>query len=201
MSKVFIDLAMSLDGFISGSNGEDHGLHNWYFAPALASQAVIAELIENIGAMVMGRKSYEAGSDNGAYDENNPYQMPHFILSRSITTRRIPGKTPMFFIADGLESCLEQAKAVAGKKDICIAGGANTVQQFIKAGLVDEIRIHLVPVLLGEGLRLFEHIGAVKLEQTKVIESVGVTHLRFDVVKTHKENHASLLRQHQSQNG
>jgi dihydrofolate reductase len=184
MSKVFVDLAMSLDGFIGGSNGEDHGLHNWYFAPSEASQAVITELIENIGAMVMGRRSYQVGSDNGAYDEKNPYKIPHFVLSRTITKRRIEGKTPMFFIADGLQSCLDQAKAAAGKKDVCISGGADIAQQFIQAGMVDEIRIHLVPIIINKGLRLFENLdGQIKLRQTQVIESIGVTHLRFDVIK------------------
>ena len=89
------------------------------------------------------------------------------------------------FITDGIESALKQAKAAAGDKDVVIGGGAATAQQFLKAGLLDEIQIHLVLVLLGEGKRLFDHLGTehIELESTRVIESPGVTHLRFRVGK------------------
>jgi dihydrofolate reductase len=87
------------------------------------------------------------------------------------------------FVSDGIESALKQAKAAAGDKDVCIAGGANTAQQFLKAGLLDEIHIHLVPVLLGDGLRLFEHLGTdrIELECTRVIEAPLATHIRYRV--------------------
>jgi len=89
------------------------------------------------------------------------------------------------FVTDGIESTLKQAKAAAGDKDVVVGGGANTAQQLMKAGLLDEIQIHLIPVLLGAGIRLFDHIGTepIELETTRVIEAPDVTHLRFRVVK------------------
>jgi dihydrofolate reductase len=183
MAHIFLDMAMSLDGFIAGVNGEDKGLYDWYFSPSETSQIVINELTQTIGAMIMGRKAYSTGDESNGFSDNDPYQMPHFILSRTITKRRISGKVPMFFIADGIHACLKQAIAAAGEKAVCIAGGANTAQQFLEAGLIDEIRIHLAPVLLGEGIRLFDLSKTIQLKQTRVIESVGVTHLRFDIIK------------------
>ena len=94
------------------------------------------------------------------------------------------GKT-FTFVTDGIQSALEQAKAAAGDKDVSVAGGANIIQQFIRAGLLDEIHIHLVPVLLGDGVRLFDHLDTeqIELETTRVIESSGVTHLGFHALK------------------
>jgi dihydrofolate reductase len=93
--------------------------------------------------------------------------------------------TTFTFVTDGVESALGQAKAAAGDKNVTVAGGANTAQQFLKAGLLDELQLHVVPLLLGGGLRLFEGVGAeeVELETTRVIEAPGVTHLRFRVVR------------------
>jgi dihydrofolate reductase len=95
------------------------------------------------------------------------------------------GGTTFTFVTDGIENALKQARAAAGDKDIRIAGGANTVRQFIKAGLIDELQIHLAPVLLGDGVRLFEHTGPehVEVESTRVIDSPKVTHLRYRIVK------------------
>ena len=95
------------------------------------------------------------------------------------------GETAFIFVADGIESALTQAKAAAGDKDVVIGGGAHTAQQFISAGAIDELQIHLVPVLLGEGLRLFDHIGGklVHLEKTSGVDAPDVTHLTFRVVK------------------
>ncbi len=182
MSKVFLDMAISLDGFVSGPNGEDGGLHDWYFAPSEPSQAVIDELLQEIGAMVLGRRSYSVGAEHSDSKEE-PYQMPHFVLTHRAPDAASIKDTRVRFVTDGIVSALEQAIASAGDKDICIAGGADTARQFLQAGLIDEIRLHLVPVLLGGGLRLFDGQGAerINLERTRVIEAVGVTHLRFDV--------------------
>jgi len=134
----------------------------------------------------MGRRAYEMG-DPDSYAGNYEYQVPIFVL-----THRVPEKLPkedgrltFTFVTDGIHSAIEKAKAAAGDKNVTVIGGANTVQQVIRAGLLDEIQIHLVPVLLGNGLRLFEHLGAepIELEKTRVIESPGVTHLRFCVIK------------------
>lgn len=95
------------------------------------------------------------------------------------------GGTTFIFVPDGIESALKQAQAVAGDKDVSVAGGANIVQQYLRVGLLDELQIHLVPVFLGTGRRLFEQIGTerIELESTRVIESLGVTRIRFRVVK------------------
>jgi dihydrofolate reductase len=112
--------------------------------------------------------------------------MPVFVVTheaRETVTKE--GGTTFTFVTDGIESALKQAQAAAGDNDVSVAGGANIVQQYLRAGLLDEVQIHLVPVLLGEGHRLFDHLGAehIEWERTRVIESPGVTHLRFRVVK------------------
>jgi dihydrofolate reductase len=184
MSKVFLDMAMSLDGFVAGPNGEDRGLYTWYFDPSAASKAMIAELTQSIGAMIMGRRTYNI--DDTHDSSNDPYQMPHFILTHNAPSRPIKDSRATFVSEGGIERALALARAAAADKDVCVAGGANTAQQFLRAGLIDEIRIHLVPVLLGEGLRLFEFLGNqdIKLKRTLVIEAIGVTHLRFQVLRS-----------------
>lgn len=184
MGKVLVDLSMSLDGYIAGPQDEDGGLHNWYFAPSANDTEVIAELVNTLGAIVMGRRSYDMGEKHGGF-EDDPYKAAYFVLTHRVPEKVAKGATAFTFVTDGIESALQQAKAGAGDKDVAIGGGANIVQQFLKAGLIDDIQIHLVPVLLGDGVRLFEHLGAapIELESTRVIEATGVTHLKFRVVK------------------
>lgn len=184
MGKVILDMAMSLDGFIAGPHGEDGGLYNWYFAPSGGSGEVIEESINTFGAILMGRRAYDVGDQQDGFVDN-PYNVTNFVLTHHIPEKVAKGATLFIFVTDGIESALKQAKASAGDKDIAVGGGANTAQQFLKAGLIDEIQIHLVPVLLGAGIRLFDHLGTdqIELESTRVIESPGVTHLKFRVVK------------------
>jgi dihydrofolate reductase len=194
MSKVTSDMSMSLDGFIAGPNdsverplgdGGDrlhqwvYGLESWRKLHGLAGGTtnrdaeVLDESFKNTGTVVMGRRMFNFGERY--WGDNPPFHMPVFK----------EGGTTFTFATDGIESALRQAKAAAGDKDVSVAGGANIVQQFIEAGLLDQLQIHLVPVLLGDGRRLFDHIGTeqIELESTRVIESPGVTHLRFRVVK------------------
>jgi dihydrofolate reductase len=177
MGKVCVDMAMSLDGFVAGPNNEDSGLHDWYFAPEGSAPAVIDELLQTIGAMILGRRAF--GEQPEGFD--TPYKVPHFVLSH---TARPPvthtGVT--FFFVPTIEHALAEAQAAAGARVVCIAGGAHTAQQFLHAGLVDEIQIHLVSRLLGSGLRLFDQHRPVLLERTRVLESPGVTHLQFRVL-------------------
>jgi dihydrofolate reductase len=105
------------------------------------------------------------------------------VLSHQARQSVAKGGATFTFVDTGIESALAQAQAAAGEKAICVAGGATTAQQFLQAGLIDEVQIHLVPVLLGEGIRLFDHGAPMELEQTRVLESPGVTHLRFRIVK------------------
>jgi dihydrofolate reductase len=121
----------------------------------------------------------------GWWGEEPPYHGPVFVLTHHARGPLTKGETTFTFVTDGIESALEQAMAAAGGKDVALGGGANVAQQYLAAGLLDELQIHLVPVLLGGGVRLFEDLGPGhrELECTRVIESPAVTHLRYRVVK------------------
>jgi dihydrofolate reductase len=179
MGKVFIDMAMSLDGFVAGQNNEDAGLHDWYFAPEGSAPAVIDELLQSIGAMVLGRRAF--GEQPEGFE--TPYKVPHFVLTH--TGRPSVTHTGVTFsFIPSVECTLAEAQAAAGDRAVCIAGGARTAREFLSAGLVDEIQLHLVSKLLGDGLRLFDQLPPLALERTRVLESPGVTHLQFRVLKS-----------------
>lgn len=175
MGKVFLDMAMSLDGFIGTLDGEDRGLYDWYFSPIGDAAFVQGELIEQTGAMVLGKGVF--GSDPNGFE--TPYKVPHFVLTHQARDSVAREGTTFHFVTDGIEGALRQAQAAAGQKDVCVAGGANTAQQFLRAGLLDELQIHLAPVLIGEGIRLFDGLDpkGIRLEKTRTLESAGVTHL------------------------
>jgi dihydrofolate reductase len=201
MAKVTSDISMSLDGFITGPSDDvsrplgegGERLHQWVYELAswrerhgLAGGTtnrdaeVLDEAFRNVGAFVMGRRMFNHGEK--PWGDNPPFHLPVFVVthkSRPALTKE--GGTTFTFVTDGIESALKQAKAAAAGKDVSVAGGANIVQQFLKAGLLDEIQIHLVPVLFGGGRRLFEQIDKLELEPARVIESLGVTHLRYRV--------------------
>ncbi len=175
---VFLDMAVSLDGFVNGPNGEDGGLHNWYFAPAGDSRLILDELLQNIGAMVLGKRTF--GEQPEGFD--TPYRVPHFVLTHETREPVANGGATFYFVSDGLESAVSQAKTAAGERDVCVAGGAETARQLLQAGLIDEVQLHLVPKLFGGGLRLFEGVKA-DLEPVRVLEGEGVTHLRYRVLR------------------
>ena len=132
----------------------------------------------------MGRRMFDPGEE--LWEDNPVFHAPVFVLSHEPREKVVKqGGTTYTFVTDGIESALEQAKAAAGNKDIMVAGGARAIQQYLKAGLLDEIHLTLVPVLLGEGIRLFESIGTklIELEKISVIDDPGVTHLRFRVIR------------------
>jgi dihydrofolate reductase len=183
MGKVVLDMAMSLDGFIAGPNNEDGGLHNYFFSPAGATAGVIEEGFKTTGVIIMGRRSYNLGAEQAGF-EDNPYQVPTFILTHDVPESVAKGAEGFSFVTDGIESLLKQATAVAGDRNVVIGGGANVAQQFLKAGFIDEIYIHLISVLLGSGIRLFDHLEAasIELENAGVIAASDATHLRFRVV-------------------
>ena len=184
MGKVIVDMSMSLDGFIAGPNDEDGGLHDYFFSPSGDTAQVVEEGIKTTGAIIMGRRSYDLGDQFDGF-VSTPYKVPHFVLSHTVPEKPAKGETAFIFVTDGIQSALTQAKAAAGDKDLVIGGGAHIAQQFISAGSIDELQIHLVPVLLGEGLRLFDHICGklVHLEKTSGVDAPDVTHLTFRVVK------------------
>ena len=188
MGKVILDMSMSLDGFISALDESDGRLHNWFFAPSGgeegADSAVIDESIRTTGAILMGRRAYNLGDEYDGFVDT-PYRVPHVVLTHEIPEKAAKGETPFIFVTDGIESALAQAKAAAGDKNVVVGGGANIAQQYVKAGLVDEIQIHLVPVLLGAGIRLFDQLSTeqIEMEITRVIKSPEATHLTYRVVR------------------
>ena len=193
MGTVVFDMSMSLDGFIAGPKDDDKPnrelealdrLHDWMFPPKGNFQEIEGERFKNVGAVVMGRRMFNLGEE--PWGDDPPFHMPVFVLTHQPRSKIIKeGGTTYTFVTDGIESTLEKARAAAGEKDIVVIGGANAIQQFLKAGLLDEMHLHLVPVLLGEGIRLFENTGAehIELEKISVIEAPSVTHLRFRVVR------------------
>lgn len=192
MAKVTMGLSMSLDGFIAGPDGDDMGLHAWVFGGTvpvttagmtfqLASEnsaSFFREVTDNMGSVVIGKKAFNVSDDNPIFE------LPTFVLTHEPREPLTKDGVMVTFVSDGIKSALTQAKAAAGDKNVSVFGGADTVQQYLKAGLLDEIQIDLVAILLGEGIRLFDWVeaNAIKLEQTRVIASVDVTHLIYRVV-------------------
>ena len=201
MSKVVLQLSMSLDGFVAGPRvSHEHGmgvggerLHDWMFTREARQTempesnvddvdgAVIQEVFATTGAVVLGRRTFDVGLQHW---NDTPYPVPSFVLTHRPHARLEMTSSTFTFVTDGIERALAQAKAAAGDKNVMLMGG-DVAQQVLKAGLIDEIQINLVPVLLGEGLRLFEHFGnkCIELECTRVVESRVVTHLTYRVVK------------------
>lgn len=176
---------MSVDGVIGGSGVDtERLLHEWFFAPSEQNAEIIDELRDTIGAVVMGRRTYDEGAEADGFVDN-PYPVDHFVLTHDAPETAAKGETSFTFVSDGVESALTQADEAAGDDDVCVMGGAETIQQYLEAGLIDEICIHLVPVLLGDGIRLFETMDPahIELEPTRVVESPEVSHLWFDIVE------------------
>jgi dihydrofolate reductase len=203
MGKRVADITMSLDGFITGPDdapgrglGEGgEALHNWVmggpwryddearrFAPLDVDRNVLQQALGSIGAGIIGRRMLDV---TGGWGGNPPggRDARYFVLTHSAPREWARPDSPFTFVTDGIESALAQAQAVAGDKDVGIGGGASVIQQYLAAGLVDELRLHLAPVLLGAGKRLFDHLGGkpIELERTGVIESPYATHLYFTV--------------------
>jgi dihydrofolate reductase len=190
MPSVTLDITMSLDGFVAGPNVSianpmgDGGekLHDWLFGARSAVDAeIIADMHRTIGAVVLGRRTFDVGE--GPWGDAPPFPVPCFVVTHPGRSTLIKSGTPMKFVEDGIESALAQAKEAAGDKTVIIMGGANIAQQYIRAGLVDELDIHMAHQLLGSGSRLFENTGAIELQKVKVVESTDVTHLKFRVIQ------------------
>jgi dihydrofolate reductase len=187
MGSVVIDMSMSLDGFIAAPNdnpeqglGEDGmRLHNWAFDDPAVFEELYGDMINETGAVIMGRRTFDNSIE--AWDGKGPLEgVPCFV----VTHRPIPDADPIFtVVSDGIESALAQARDAAGDKRIGLMG-ANLDRQFLAAGLVDEIRIHVVDVLLGGGRRLFDELPKrVELRQTGLSQTDGVAHLEYRVVR------------------
>jgi dihydrofolate reductase len=183
MGKGTIGASLSLDGFMNDRNGDISRLYP--DLEALHKTEMLQEEIRMTGAVVMGRRTYDmAQGDLTGYE----YQVPIFILTHTIPETAIKGvndKLTVTFITEGIEHAIEQAKAAAEDKQVTVVGGANTAQQCLRAGLVDEIRLGIIPVLFGDGLRFFDPLinDQIKLERTCIFESPTRTDIWFRVVK------------------
>ena len=210
MERLACDLSMSLDGYLAGPNqtleqplGEGgERLHEWAFrlksfrerhgmpgGESGPDDDIVNEWLDANGAVVMGRRMFSGGKGSweddpnadGWWGDDPPFHVPVFVLTHHPREPVVKeGGTSYTFVTDGIEAALEQARAAAGEKDVQLGGGADVVQQYLNAGLLEELNIHLVPVLLGNGgVRLLDRLAPAELELTRVIESDAVTHLRY----------------------
>jgi dihydrofolate reductase len=175
---------MYLDGFVNDSHGSVDALYA--DLDTLRSTDLMRESIQNTGAVVMGRNAFAMADDPDSYAGEYEYQVPIFVLTHQAPKRhpKEAGSLTFTFVTDGIEAAIRRAKAAAGDKDVTVIGGASTAQQCIRAGLVDELEIDIMPVLLGGGLGLFEDISGhqIQLEKLAVLElPSGRTHHRYRV--------------------
>ncbi len=193
MSKVVSEISMSLDGFVTGpnvraGNGMGDGgerLHDWRFnATTETDTAIVEEIYASTGAVVLGKRMFDVGFE--PWGDPPPFRMPVFVVTHAARAPLpMQGGTTYTFVTDGIEAALELARAAAGDKDVGIWGGAHIIRQYLKAGLLDEMQLHLVPILLGDGIRLFADLdpAGIDLRKISAIETPGATHFRFEVVK------------------
>jgi dihydrofolate reductase len=211
MGIVTCQISISLDGFVAGPNqslenpiGEGGmRLHDWVFATASwrrqhgeeggvdgVDSEVADEMVRGVGASIMGRKMFGGGSGpwdgewKGWWGEEPPYHTPVFVLTHHPRQPlSMKGGTTFNFVTDGITSALEQARVAAGAHDVAIAGGASTVRQYLAAGALDELYLHIVPVILGAGERLLDDVGDPVLEPIKVDASPAVTHIKYRIAR------------------
>jgi dihydrofolate reductase len=213
MAKVRVDISMSLDGFVAGPNqsledplgigGEQ--LHEWVIrleawrsAHGLPGGEVdvdselVSESTGSSGAVVMGRRMYSGGSGpwdddpnaGGWWGDEPPFHTPVFVVTHHPRElREMQGGTTFTFVTDGVESAVQQARAAAGEQDVLVAGGGSVVQQCLAAGLLDEIQVHVAPVLLGGGVRLFEGATPAGLELARVVDGPLATHIKYRIAR------------------
>ena len=212
MSKLRVHISVSADGYVAGPNqslenplGEGgEQLHEWALrqrvwrerhgregGEANASNAVMEESLVNVGAEIMGRGMFGGGPGpwgedpwSGWWGEDPPFHMPVFVVTHHEREPLTLSDTTFTFVTQGIEPALDQARGVAAGKDVVIGGGADVINQYLAAGLVDELELNIVPLVLGRGARLFEGLGPdVRLEQVRAVDAPGVTHLKYRVVK------------------
>jgi dihydrofolate reductase len=182
---------MSIDGFITGPNVRvgngmgDNGdrLHDWMFdAKTDADAQIVDEMYATTGAVVLGKGMFDVGFE--PWGDPPPFRMPVFVVTHEAhETLPMQGGTSYTFVTEGIEAALELARAAAGDKDVGIWGGAKLIRQYLKAGLLEEMHIHLIPLLIGDGIRLFEGLDpeGIQLRKTDAIDTPGATHFRYQV--------------------
>ncbi len=191
MTRVICDMSASLDGYVTGPNDSRENqfgdgaetLHDWIFDAATnEDRAILQDVVDSVGAIVMGRKSFDKNEGDGGWGDGGPVgDTPCFVVTHHKPTRSHP---PIYtFVTDGVVSAIEQAKQAAGDKVVTLHG-ATVMQQALPLGLVDEIRVHVIPVLVGGGTPLFATLdSAISLERTQVVVTPAATHLGFRVVR------------------
>ena len=210
VSKVRVHISVSADGYVAGPNqslenplGEGgEALHEWVVVlrawrephgmedgEVSASTPVVEGMTANVGAEIMGRGKFGGGPGpwddawRGWWGDDPPFHMPVFVVTHHEREPLTLSDTTFTFVSDGIESALDQARRAAAGKDVLIGGGASVIDQYLAAGLVDEVELNVVPLVLGGGARLFDGVGPeLKLEQVRAIEAPGVTHLKYRVV-------------------
>jgi dihydrofolate reductase len=211
MGIVRCQISISLDGFVAGPNQSSENplgeggmrLHEWAFKTRAwragqgmeggeedADSKVIEEAFQNVGAYIMGRNMFGGGpgpwdeSWRGWWGEDPPYHTPVYVLThQSRAPLVMQGGTTFYFVTDGVDEALSQARAVAADKDVVIAGGASAVRQYLAAGHLEELYLHIVPILLADGERLLEDVGEREFEPVDVVASPAVTHVRYRVTR------------------
>jgi dihydrofolate reductase len=211
MSKVRVHISVSADGYVAGPNqslenplGEGgEGLHEWVVAlrawrephgleggEVNASNRVVEESLANVGAEIMGRGKFGGGPGpwsnewQGWWGDQPPFHMPVFVLTHHEREPLTLSDTTFTFVTDGIEAALDRARDAARGKDVLVGGGASVINQYLAAGLIDELELHVVPMVLGGGARLFDGLGPdLQLEQVRAIEAPGVAHLKYHVVR------------------
>ncbi|MGW9184343.1 dihydrofolate reductase family protein [Agromyces sp. NPDC055661] len=198
MSIVTCDISVSMDGYSAGTDQsleqplgdiDETWLHAWMFDGADENQAEVDAIVD-AGAFIMGRNMF--GPDRGEWDldwkgwwgDDPPYHGPVFVLAhRDREPVAMDGGTTFHFVTDGVPAALERARAAAGHRNVAVAGGASTVNQFLAAGIIDELRVHVTPVILGAGERLFEGVPRQRFEQVSARGTSLVTHLVYRPVR------------------
>jgi dihydrofolate reductase len=201
MGKVICDITMSADGYSAGlnqteerpfgddgSDGSGDKLHAWMFDTPDENRAEVDQMTA-AKAFIMGRNMFGPVRGewdrqwNGWWGDDPPFHAPVFVLTHHARDPQpMDGGTTYYFVTDGIESALAQARAAAGDGDVAIAGGATTINQYLAVGLIDELRLHIVPLTLGAGTRLFEGVPPLKLEQVKSRAATSVTHVAYRVL-------------------
>jgi dihydrofolate reductase len=201
---VKVDISISLDGYVAGpDDGPEQplgrggeALHEWVIATESwremhgyeggtsgVDSETMAEAVAGVGAIVIGRRMFDLGEPY--WGEDPPFRMPVFVVTHERREAIVRGKATFVFVTGGPEAALELAREAAGDGDVSVGGGAEVIRQLLSAGAVDEVTLHVVPVLLGGGASLFEGLDPerVRFEQTRALEGAGVTHLKLQVVR------------------
>ena len=188
MSTVFAEITMSLDGYVAGegiSIQQPMGyggtrLHEWIFGKkTLADNKLVEEYMNESGAFIVGNRTYSTAIPD-AWENQSPFPCPAFVVCHQKPSQTVKG---FIYSTGSLEETLTEAQRIANGKKVCIMGGASIIQQYLQAGLVEELSIHIAPLLLGRGVRLFDHVGrsAIGLEQVRVVETPAAIHVKYSV--------------------